>query len=41
MNKPDLVLHNLLWLICHQTKPNQKQNDHKIYKSHKNPIENE
>ena len=23
MNKPDLALNNLQWLICHKTKPNQ------------------
>ena len=23
MNKKDLVLNNLQWLICHKTKPNQ------------------
>ena len=23
MNKQDLALNNLQWLICHQTKPNQ------------------
>ena len=22
MNKPDLALNNLQWLICHKTKPN-------------------
>ena len=23
MNKHDLILNNLQWLICHKTKPNQ------------------
>ena len=28
MNKKDLVLNNLKWLICHKTKPNQTKQAH-------------
>ena len=31
MSKPDLVLNNLQWLICHKTKPNQTKEQSDLY----------